>query len=339
MKVLVIKTSSMGDVLHTLPALTDAGNQLDNVRFDWVVEKSFAEIPKWHPLVDRVIPISLRRWRQRPLTALKADQFAVFFRALRSKRYDYLIDAQGLLKSACITWLARGVSCGYDRVSAREPWAAWLYRRRYHVDKTQHAVTRIRQLFAQCLRYVEPTHAPDYGIPAQHFTKMDIQVPYVIFIHGTTWSSKMWHLSHWVALAEQISAAGFMVYLPWGNEEEYQRAQAIAKQCPTVQVLPKLSLKALASYLVGARAAVAVDTGLGHLSAALNVPTVSLYGPTDPKKIGTLGRNQVHLTAPFECIQCGQKQCTYPGGGKTKPVCFGTMEPHMVWDQLKVMVS
>ena len=296
MKVLLVKTSSMGDVIHTLPALTDAQRAFPGIRFDWVVEEGFAEIPRWHPAVDQVIPVAIRRWRKHPLQTLRGGEWQRFKARLRSERYDLVIDAQGLLKSAWLTRYVKAPVAGLDRDSAREPWAARFYDRRYAVPRDQHALERVRQLFAQALGYPLPAGIGDYGLDRNRL-QLPSDGPYLLFLHGTTWPSKHWPEPYWRDLAEHMSAQGWAIRLPWGNAEEQARAERIADGLSNVRVLPKLNLAGVAGVIAGARACVAVDTGLGHLAAALDVPTVSLYGPTLPGRVGAYGRDQVHLCA------------------------------------------
>lgn len=296
MKVLLVKTSSLGDVIHTLPALTDAQRAIPGIRFDWVVEEGFAEIPGWHPAVDRVIPVAIRRWRKHLLETLRSGEWQRFTERLAGQRYDLVIDAQGLLKSAWLTRYAKAPVAGLDRDSAREPWAARFYDRRYAVPRDQHALERVRQLFAQALGYPLPSGPGDYGLERNRLP-IPSDEPYLLFLHGTTWPSKHWPEAYWRELAERMSAQGWAIRLPWGNAEEQARAERIAAGLERVRVLPKLNLAGVAGVIAGARACVAVDTGLGHLAAALDVPSVSLYGPTLPGRVGAYGRDQVHLCA------------------------------------------
>lgn len=296
MKVLLVKTSSLGDVIHTLPALTDAQRAIAGIRFDWVVEEGFAEIPGWHPAVDQVIPVAIRRWRKNLLETLRSGEWQRFTERLAGQRYDLVIDAQGLLKSAWLTRYAKAPVAGLDRDSAREPWAARFYDRRYAVPREQHALERVRQLFAQALGYPLPVGLGDYGLDRNRL-QLPEDEPYLLFLHGTTWPSKHWPESYWRELAERMSEYGWAIRLPWGNAEEQARAERIADGLANVRVLPKLNLAGVAGVIAGARACVAVDTGLGHLAAALDVPTVSLYGPTLPGRVGAYGRGQVHLCA------------------------------------------
>lgn len=300
MHVLIVKTSSMGDVLHTLPALTDAMQAIPGIRFDWVVEENFAQIPSWHPAVDKVLPVAIRRWRKHWFGSQQREERVRFKRDLQSRQYDVVIDAQGLIKSAAlVTRLARGVKHGQDSRSAREPFASWWYDQRHEIDKKQHAVERTRELFAKSLGYEKPQTQGDYAIAA-HFLRdvpQDI-APYLVFHHATTRDNKHWPESHWRELIGLLQPSGLRIKLPWGAEHEHQRAQRLAEGFDYVEVLPKLTLEAIARELAGAKAVVSVDTGLSHLTAALDRPNITLYGPTDPGLIGGYGQNQQALCPP-----------------------------------------
>ncbi len=299
MQVLIVKTSSMGDVLHTLPALTDAMQAIPGIRFDWVVEENFAQIPGWHPAVDKVLPVAIRRWRKHWFGSQQREERVLFKRELQSRQYDVVIDAQGLIKSAAlVTRLARGVKHGQDSRSAREPFASWWYDQRHEIDKKQHAVERTRELFAKSLGYQKPQTQGDYAIAA-HFLRDVPQdtAPYLVFLHATTRDNKHWPESHWRDLIALLQPSGLRIKLPWGAEHEHQRAQRLADGFDHVEVLPKLTLEAVARELAGAKAVVSVDTGLSHLTAALDRPNITLYGPTDPGLIGGYGQNQHAIKA------------------------------------------
>ena len=298
MKVLLIKMSSLGDIIHTLPALTDAASAVPGIRFDWVVEEAFAEIPSWHPAVDKVIPIALRRWRKSPLQSLFGPQWKRFKSKLSDQHYDAVIDAQGLLKSAMVARLAKAPRYGMDKQSVRERLAARSYHHPINVPRDMHAVERIRTLFAKSLKYPQPTERGDYGVREKLAGGRAKKRSGLLFFHGTARDEKLWPEPYWQELAGLAAAQGHQVWLPWGSERERERAQRIAASDGHAQVLPRLDLLGLASMLMEVAGACAVDTGLAHLSAALDVPTVSLYGPTATRLIGAYGNNQVHIQSP-----------------------------------------
>ena len=337
MRVLIVKTSSLGDVLHTLPAVTDAARLLPGVRFDWVVEEAFAEVPAWHAAVDEVIPVALRRWKHGFLQALRLGEPQAAIRQLRQQDYDRVIDAQGLLKSAVIARFARGPRYGLDAASAREPLAARSYNRVFEVVRAQHAVARVRQLFALALQYEVPDEQPDYGI-RQCFPVAQ-QQPSLVFLHGTTWPTKHWPEQYWSELASLAVTAGLQVKLPWGNAAERQRAEKIAAVHARVEVLPRMQLGELAAVIAAARGVVGVDTGLVHLAAALGTPCVTLYGATDPGLIGTVGEAQSHLRASFPCAPCQERKCHYEGQAGVFPACYGDLPPARVWQALDAALA
>lgn len=339
MRVLVIKTSSLGDVIHTLPAITDAAAALPGVRFDWVVEESFAEVPDWHDAVERVIPVALRRWRRHPLRTLLGAEWRGFRRRLRAHEYDRVVDAQGLIKSAWLARKAHGRRAGLDRRSAREPLASLAYHARYAVARDLHAITRVRQLFAQALGYSMPAGEPDYGIRRSRFQYTPPPRPYVVFLHGSAWTTKQWPEQYWQALAQRANEAGYQVRVPQGNDDERARAERIIADAPDALVLSKGSLTDMATELANARGVVGVDTGLAHLAAALGVPAVTLYGPTRPGLTGTWGTAQQTLCADFPCAPCLRRECRYTGEASVWPACFASLPAERVWEALGCLLA
>lgn len=328
-RVLILKTSSMGDVIHTLPALTDAKRAYPDIVFDWVVEEGFAEIPAWHPAVDRVIPVAIRRWRKNIVKTLGSTEWKQFRNQLRKHHYDLVIDAQGLLKSAWLTRLVKAPSVGYDRQSIRERLAALFYRQQYAVSKELHAVERIRHLFAQALDYPLPEQVGDYGIDPKRFCSTSREAKSVVLLHGTTRDDKHYPEVYWKSIAKTLTDQGYRVRLVWGNDIEQARAQRIAEGIAKVEVLPRLNIQGVAGVLAQATGVVAVDTGLGHLTAALGIPAVSVYGPTRPGLIGAYGKNQVHLCA-----------ADYPEvNEQAEPQVFAPLKPDVVLKELSDLMA
>lgn len=328
-RVLIVKTSSMGDVIHTLPAVSDACAAMPDIRFDWVVEEAFAEIPAWHPQVDTVIPVAIRRWRKNLLHFFASDEWTVFRHAIAAKQYDVIIDAQGLIKSALLTKFANGDVCGYDRKTVREPLASLAYKKTFSVATDLHAVERTRSLFAQVLGYEKPNTPPNYGIDRRRFGEQDAE-PYVLFLHGTTRDDKHWPDEYWQALCRLVCDSGMRVKLPWWSDVEHRRARTIAEMHPRAEVLSRTNIAGMATTIARARAIVAVDTGLGHLAAALAVPTLSLYGSTSPALIGAYGPNQFHLCA---------QECTRSHTKYVQPAVFAPLTPAIVFGRLTELLN
>lgn len=333
MRVLVVKMSSLGDVVHCLPGLTDARQAMGSqITFDWVVEEAFAAIAARHPAVAEVLPIAWRRWRRDLSGSL--GELRAFIRALRARRYDLVLDAQGLAKSAMVTALARGADkAGLSRRSAREGVASLFYRRRIEVPRQAHAVDRIRLLFASALGYQLPPGPPDYGIARKERLSGERRC---LLLHGTTWASKHWPERFWCGLAQRATAAGYDVRLPWGDAAEQARAERIAAAAPAT-VLPRQPLGALLDELAAAALVIGVDSGLSHLAAALDVPTLVLYGSTSSALTGCRGSRVRNLQADFPCSPCLERTCRYRGpvphqdGEAVMPACYAMLPPDAVW--------
>ena len=288
-RVLLVKTSSLGDVVHNLPVASDIAAAYPGVAIDWVVEESFAAIPRWHPQVRRVLPVAMRRWRRAPWQREVRTQWQLFVKTLRSETYDAVIDTQGFLKSAWLARQALGICHGLDWASAREP-LGWLYDRTYAVPWGRHAVVRNRDLAAQALGY-QPAPAVDYGLrkPLSPGSWQPAGADYALLMHATSAERKLWPESRWIVLGSSLAARGITVVLPWGSESELQRSERLAERISGAMVPPRLDLDPLAALIAGATAVIGTDTGLTHLAGALGVPTVGLYCATDPAATGLFG--------------------------------------------------
>lgn len=344
MRVLIIKLSSLGDIIHSLPALSDAAKRFPEIRFDWVVEENFAAIPTLHPHVNRIIPIAARRWRKNWFRVNSLKEIFAFLKNLRREKYDYVIDAQGLMKSAVVAFFSRGTRAGFSRRSARESWASLFYQKQSVVSLLIHAIPRIRKLFAYTFDYIihhDDHHGhhdeTDYGIDRTKLPAYSFEKPYVVFLHATTWGNKHWPVEHWISLGKKLNEFGLDIHLLWANPIEKARAETIqtALGAKAVRVCPKMNLVAAASVLANARAVVSVDTGLGHLAAALKVPTIGLFGPTPPSKSGIQGKDNENLQAVLHCIPCYKRQCYLLTDQTQDPPCMMALSPEEVWIKLE----
>jgi heptosyltransferase-1 len=290
--ILFIKTSSLGDVIHHMPALTEARRRLPEARFAWVVEEAFAPLVRLHPGVSEVIPVALRRWRQAALAPATWGEIVRFARTLRARRYNAIVDAQGLaLKSAAIARLARGPRHGYDQDSIRERAATWLYDVRHPVARDLHAIARNRALTGRALGYA-PEGAIDFGLDRAVLAGRPAH-SYGILLHATARPEKEWPEPSWVALGSALRPRGAALVLPWGTPAERSRSERIAAALRDARVdagVPERQpLDRMARLIAGASFVIGVDTGLLHLAAALGVPLVAIFVGSEPGLTGPMG--------------------------------------------------
>ncbi|MDB5865699.1 MAG: Lipopolysaccharide heptosyltransferase [Betaproteobacteria bacterium] len=285
-RILLVKTSSLGDVVHNLPVASDIASAFRAPVIDWVVEESFEALPRLHRAVGRVIPVALRRWRKAWWRRETRDEIREFLAALREAHYDAVIDTQGLFKSAIVTRAAHGRRYGLDWRSSREPLAAF-YDVALNVPRNQAAVERNRILASLALGYAAPASI-DYGIVAEKHSRF-VDARYAVLIHSTSADAKLWPEERWRALGQTLHARGIRALLPWGSAAEHERGERLRRALPDSVVLPRLPLGDLTAVLADAEYVVGVDTGLTHLAGALGNRTVGLYTATDPRRTGLYG--------------------------------------------------
>jgi heptosyltransferase-1 len=291
--VLFIKTSSLGDVIHHMPALTEARAKRPDTRFAWVVEDAFAPLVRLHPAVAEVIPVAGRSWRRAPLRVSTWREIGRFVRRLRGRAYDAIIDTQGLfLKSALLARAARGRRHGYDPNSIKEPFACAFYDVRHAVEWKQHAIARNRVLTGAVLGYT-PDGPPDFGLDRTALAG-SAGTPYGVLLHATARADKEWPEANWRMLAAALGTNVDLV-VPFGTEAERERASRIAAATPRAQVPDRQSLDAVARLIAGAAFVVGVDTGLLHLAAALGVPLIAIFSASEPGLTGPMGKGAIHV--------------------------------------------
>ncbi len=330
MRLLIVKTSSIGDVLDSFPAVSDAAREVPGLKIDWLIERDFALLPRRHPKVSRVITLRFRHWRARPIGCLTSGALSSFIKEIREDPYDLIIDAQSLWKSAVMGRIARGPLHGYAFGSERERFSPLLYAKRHTVPIEEHAVERIRHLFADSIGYQRPTSPPEFGFPKAKLADR----PYLVFLHGAGWYSKRWPVGHWQELARLAAKEGLVAYLPGHSSEDRERAAAIAEDSPG-EPRHTETLDAAWDLIAGANGVVTSDTGLGHLAGALGVPTVALYGPNSVGRSKTLGPNQAHLESDRDCAPCLKRICPLRDDRTLPGKCMEAFEPLKVWTLLK----
>ncbi len=335
MKLLLVKLSSLGDVVHTFPALTDAKTMFPDLVVDWAVEEAFAPIAALHPAVRRTIIVPMRRLRKKPLKAWRSGELGAVRHALAQEQYDIVLDAQGLVKSALVAALAHGPRHGFNKASAREGLASHFYAGRHHVPEVEHMATRIRKLFALALGYSLEGLPEDCGL--RPLPPEAGAAPYLVYLHGTTWPTKTWSLEGWQALAQLAQTAGWQVKMFAHGAVEEARARKVAESCAAVHLLPPQPLDTLAPVLGAAAGVVSMDTGLGHLAAAYGVPTLGLYGPTDPRLTGMFGPRVRELAARRDCAPCEKSACRIAPDVKEGPPCMADHDARTVWAALQAL--
>lgn len=289
--VLFVKTSSLGDVIHHMPAVTEAHVRRPAFRLAWVVEEAFAPLVRLHPAVDDVIPVASRRWRRSLLGLSAWREIGEFWRALRARDYDAVVDTQGLVRSALITRAARGRRHGYDTGSIRERAATLFYDVRHNVARDQHAIARNRSLTGLALGYA-PEGPPDYGLDRATLAQPSPD-RYAVLLHATAQREKEWPVEHWIALGQSLRARNLRLILPWGNVREQERSHAIAAALPDATVPGLQPLDAVARLIAGAALVVGVDTGLLHLAGALGVPLIGIFVGSEPDLTGPMGKGPI----------------------------------------------
>jgi heptosyltransferase I len=288
-RVLLVKLSSMGDVIHNLPVVTDLHRAFPAIEIDWITEAPYAELVALHPKVKQVFPIHLRALKKQWWRASLWAQFREERSKLAGRKYDCVIDTQGLVKSAIVARGAAQPISGFSNSVAREPMAARFYDRTFAIEREQHAVERNRQLVAAAMGYKISTPA-DYGLYAQMPRAAWVSGhSYIVLLHATSRADKQWPITNWVALAKKLNDRGLMVVLPWGNEHEKNVSEKIAAALTHAIVPPAMNLAEAAKLLANTAGVVGVDTGLAHLAVAFNRPTVGIYVSTKPALTGLYG--------------------------------------------------
>ena len=287
-RILFVKTSSLGDVVHNGPAVSDVARHLPGAEIDWVVEEAFAGIASLHEAVRRVIPVAVRRWRAAPLAPATWAEIGAFRRALRAQRYERVIDSQGLLKSALVGALAQGERHGFDRGSAREPVAAHFYDACHGVPRGLHAVERNRLLAAAALDFLAGG-ACDYGFRAEGATPLGTSAPVAVLLSMSSRAEKLWDESRWIELGGALAQRGLQCVLPWGSAAERARSERLAGEIAGAVVPRRMALAELARLLRRAHCVIGLDTGLAHLAAALGALSIGVFCGSDPSLTGLYG--------------------------------------------------
>jgi heptosyltransferase-1 len=352
-RILLIRMSSLGDIIHTLPAVSDLRRWCPDVTVDWVVEEAYADVPAWHPAVRRVIPVALRKWRHRPMKSMLCRELDRFISLLRQESYTHVVDVQGLLKSAVIARCARGPCYGPGPAWARERWATWLYQHTVlppPAPSHTHVIERSRALLATLFGYTTVPGDHDFAIQQDRMPPLPRTFPpYWVFLTGTTWPSKLWPVQFWVDLVFQARQGAIRhILLPWHTAEELERVQAIVRAVaarvppgvgppvppPHLHILPRLPLGVVSAYVAVADGVVGLDSGLSHLAAALGRPGTTLFGASDATWAGVHNAWNVPMQATYPCSPCNRHRCPLPVIRDIHPPCYHGLAAEQVGQAL-----
>ena len=278
----------MGDVVHALPMAADIARARTDATIDWLVEEGFAALPAMSRHIATVHRVALRRWRHAPLAFATHSEMRSLKRRLRAARYDLVLDAQGLLKSAWVARWARAPVAGYAADGARERLASRFYQRPIPVARELHAVERCRTLAAAALGYTL-TDAPRFDLTCHAKPAVLVNAPHAVLLTNASRATKLWPFDRWIAVERELAERGMLSVLFWGGEDEERRTRELAAKMRRAVVAPRSSLESVAASLSSARVVIGVDTGLSHVAAALGRPTIGIYCDYDPALVGLVG--------------------------------------------------
>ena len=288
---LVVRPSSLGDIVHALALVGDVVAHDPAMPIDWVAEEAFVALVRLDTRIRNVVPMAFRRWRDAPLAPRTWAEFRGFRRGLRREDYAVVLDLQEQVKGAIVTRLARGRRHGFDRHSIREPLATWFDDVHHAIARDQHFIDKSRALAAAAIGYrVEGPPRWQFAPPAPAILPAS---PYALVFHATSRIDKLWPEDRWRALLAQFAQAGLTTLLPWGSAAEEERSRRLAAGMQDAVVPPRQTLPELAALARGANVVVGVDTGLTHLAAAIGTPTVAVFTATDAALAG-VGRAGAH---------------------------------------------
>lgn len=356
MRILIIKLSSIGDLIHTFPAIVDANTKIKNIIIDWVVDEDFIGVVELQQqfchnrskdLINKIIALPLRKLKSNFWREIFKFPIKKLIKNLRTEKYDLIIDAQGLLKSAIVARLASSLMIsGFDFYSAKEPIASFLYDDKLKISKEWHAIRRLRELFANSLNYKYDPELIDYGFNRQNFINSFNTVPindtkYIVLLHGTTWETKHWPEGSWIELANLLSKQQFKIVIMTYGKKQQEFADRLLISNPEIKILSNLNFNQIAVVIANSIGVVAVDTGFAHLAASLNVPIIAIYGATSSIKSGVLGTNSINLQSKYHCSPCLAKFCIEYKNGKSKikQPCLQEITPEIIMQELNKFIS
>ncbi len=291
-KILLVRTSSMGDVIHTFPAAVDFKKAFPDAKLHWLIEESFAPVCALCSAVDEMRITAFRRWRKTPFSSKTWEEVKALKEHLRLEHYDAVVDTQGILRSAwAASWAGVPVT-GYSRDTVREKLATLFYQKTFQMPSTLGTVRRYRRMLATSIGYEIDEEHPKFGARVPQIDTVDLPCRFAtLFVNASLKRPKLWKEERWEELICALADMGLHSVLFWGNDSEKERVQRIAKVSPLAIVMPRMSIPEIASVVARAQIGIGLDTGLMHLAAALAIPCVGVWVDTNLEKISLIGEN------------------------------------------------
>ena len=329
-KILLVKLSSLGDVLHNLPIVWDLRKRLPNAQIDWIVEEGYVHLLE--PLkttetfrgIDRIIPVAFRRWRKNLFSIRTWCEFFAMRKVLQATIYDVALETQGLLKSALVCALARksenAIAAGLGNAtehSGYEPMARMFYTQSVHVPVKCHAIDRSRWVMCSAFDWplLNRNEEPPLFYPNDFVEQLapltieglrneanGVTAPYVVCFHSTARAAKRWPSESWIEIGKALSSQGYQVLFPWGSPEEMKTSALMASQVPGAIVPRAFSIYEAYRLVAHAALTIGVDTGLTHLAAAMGKPTIEIYCDSPRWKTEGYWSGNIANLGDFKCI-------------------------------------
>lgn len=301
-RILIVKTSSLGDVVHNFPMVSDIHNQFPNHKIDWVVEEAFASLVSLHCGVDQVIPVAIRRWRKNIFDRSTWLEIRSFLHLLRRHHYDVVIDSQGLLKSALIAKIAKGRTYGFDIRSAREWLAGLFYDIGIASNKMEHMMERCRMLAAHSMSYSIPSRR-NFGLNLSREKIKNEKLAVILCSSAQT--QKLWSVKNWISVCKHLKKSGIHCQFTWGNHMDRVICEQIQEKSGGT-ILPKMEIDKISELLKTAKFVIGLDTGIIHLAAAIETPVLAIFGASDPDRTRPIGNGVISVCGTSNAFPSGE---------------------------------
>jgi len=304
-KILIVKPSSLGDVVHSLPFLDVLRQRFPDAEIHWVIAKGLEGLVEGHSMIDRVIVINKDLWKRISKAGQTIGEIRALFRGLRNEKYDLVADLQGLLRSGVITYATKApVRIGF--ASAREG-SSLFYTKKVAADRNMHAVDRYLRIAAELGCNIEKVSFPFADTGAADAVS-GLPDEYAVIVPGARWKTKIWPAEYFAEVASILSISSVVI----GSRADMHTGEEIVRGSGgrAVSLAGQTTLGQLTDIIRKSRIVITNDSGPMHIAAALNIPVVAIFGPTSAARTGPYGKGHVILQSHAECVPCFSRECS-----------------------------